>query len=102
MSTIRSGHEPTSPSHAPTEGDPPSPLLRRLLYGMAALFIALHQDFWAWTDRDFVLGLPSGLTYHFFYCLAAAGLMALLVRHAWPHDLAGGDSAGGGEQEGGR
>ena len=89
----------SSPSSASSTGDaPPTPGLRRLLYGVAVLFIALHQDFWGWHDRGFVLGLPSGMTYHLVYCLLAAVLMALLVRFAWPRDLAGDESAG----EGGR
>lgn len=49
----------------------------------AALFL-LHNDLWLWRDADRVFGLPAGLAYHLVYCLAAAGVMALLVRFAWP------------------
>ena len=47
----------------------------------------LHQDLWYWrVARPFVLGLPVGLWYHALYTLAAAGLMAVLVRYLWPED----------------
>ena len=72
---------------APTRPGETSKGLRRLLYFALVVLVALHQDFWGWYDASFVLGLPSGLTYHLFYCLAAAGMMALLVRFAWPHHL---------------
>jgi hypothetical protein len=50
---------------------------------------ALHQDVWLWrTARPFLFGfLPAGLAYHLGYCLLAALLMALLVKHAWPEKL---------------
>jgi hypothetical protein len=60
---------------------------RRLaLAGLPALFV-LHNDFWLWDDGRFVLGLPVGLTYHALFCLAATGVMVMLVRHAWPAHL---------------
>lgn len=59
------------------------------LYALTAVFVLLHNDFWQWNDSRFVLGLPVGFTYHLFYCAGAIGLMALLVRWAWPTDLAG-------------
>lgn len=57
---------------------------RPLLYVLLALFIVFHNDLWWWDDPTFVFGLPITLTYHLAYCLAAAGLMALLTRFAWP------------------
>jgi hypothetical protein len=50
---------------------------------------ALHQDVWFWrTARPLVFGfLPIGVAYHAGYCMLAAVLMWLLVRHAWPHRL---------------
>ena len=49
--------------------------------------VVLHQDWWNWSAvRPFVLGLPVGLWYHAMYTLAAAGLMALLVRYFWPEE----------------
>lgn len=61
-----------------------SPRIRGLLYAALAALLLLHNDLWFWDDRRLVLGLPVGLTYHVFYCVAAAVLMALLVRFAWP------------------
>ncbi len=63
-------------------------LKRPALYGALVLLYLLHNDLWLWHDGSLVLGLPIGLTYHVLYCLSAAGLMALLVRWAWPSDLA--------------
>jgi hypothetical protein len=53
-----------------------------------ALYV-LHQDFWFWrTARPLAFGfLPIGLFYHACYSLAAALLMAVLVRTAWPSHL---------------
>lgn len=59
-------------------------IVRLALYAALAALYALHQDFWFRDDGRFVLGLPVGLTYHVLYCLAAAALMALLVKLAWP------------------
>lgn len=60
---------------------------RRLLYlGLFGLYL-LHNDLWLWDDAGLVLGLPVGLFYHIAYCLAAAGIMALLVNYAWPSEL---------------
>ena len=64
--------------------------MRRWLLTLAVMVLyAFHQDFWFWdTARPLVFGfLPIGLFYHGIYCLAAALLMAVLVRFAWPHDL---------------
>lgn len=64
----------------------------RLLLTLAVLALyALHQDVWLWrTARPLVFGfLPVGLAYHALYCLAAAALMWLLTRHAWPDRLEG-------------
>jgi hypothetical protein len=58
---------------------------------VTAIFVlyALHQDVWFWrTARPLLFGfLPVGLAYHAAYCLAAAALMAALVRFAWPRAL---------------
>lgn len=56
-----------------------------------AVVIVLHHDFWLWDPPPrLVLGLPAGLLYHAFYCVAAAALMALAVRRAWPPPGIGG------------
>ena len=49
----------------------------------------LHQDIWFWrTARPFVFGfIPIGLFYHACYSIAAMGVMALLVKYAWPGHL---------------
>ena len=59
---------------------------RRLAYGLVVVFFLLRYDLWA-EGAGFVLGLPAVLTYHFLYCLAAAAVLALLVRLAWPEEL---------------
>jgi hypothetical protein len=55
---------------------------------VAAVYV-LHQDTWLWTTAEpVVFGLlPVGLAYHVAYSIAAAGLMWLLVRVAWPAHL---------------
>lgn len=66
--------------------------MRRFALGLAvATLYALHQDVWFWRSaRPLVLGfLPIGLAYHALYCVAAAALMWLLTRHAWPDRLEG-------------
>jgi uncharacterized protein DUF3311 len=63
---------------------------RRLILAIAVLVLyALHQDVWFWREaRPLLFGfLPVGLTYHAAYCVAAALLMAALVRFAWPERL---------------
>ena len=59
-----------------------------LVYLAVPVLYALHQDFWWWTDKDSrFLGMPIGLAYQVIYCVAAAVLMACLVRLAWPAHL---------------
>ncbi len=61
---------------------------RALIAAVAALYL-LHQDVWFWrTARPLLFGiLPVGLAYHAAYCLAAAVLMWVVTRVAWPADL---------------
>lgn len=56
---------------------------------VVVMLYALHQDFWFWRSaHPLVFGfLPVGLAYHAGFTLAAAALMALLVRMAWPSHL---------------
>jgi hypothetical protein len=64
--------------------------MKRVLLTVAMLALyALHQDFWFWrAAQPLVLGfLPVGLAYHVLYTIAAALVMAVLVRLAWPSHL---------------
>ncbi len=60
-----------------------------LLFVLVLAVYALHQDFWLWrTAEPLLFGvLPAGLWYHAGYTLAAALLMWLLSRLAWPAHL---------------
>ena len=66
-----------------------SPLRRFLLVLLVVGFYLLHQDFWFWrTAKPLVFGfLPVGLFYHACYSAAAAAVMWLLVKYAWPSHL---------------
>ena len=64
--------------HGPTRG---------LLYAGLFVLYLLHNDLWYWNDARLVLGLPIGLLYHFGFCIAASGLLYLLVKYAWPRHL---------------
>lgn len=59
-----------------------------LILAVAALYV-LHQDFWFWrVARPFVFGfIPIGLFYQMCFSAAAALLMWLLVKYAWPSHL---------------
>jgi len=59
-----------------------------LVIAVVALYV-LHQDFWFWrTARPLVFGfIPIGLFYHALYTVAAALLMWMLVKFAWPSHL---------------
>ena len=64
--------------------------MKQFLLILAVLILyVLHQDVWFWrTARPLVFGfLPVGLAYHACFSLAAALLMWLLVRQAWPAHL---------------
>lgn len=61
--------------------------LKTALYLALALLYLLHNDFWNWGAAGLLFGLPIGLAYHIGFCLAAALLFHLLVKHAWPDRL---------------
>ena len=64
--------------------------MKRAALVLAVLTVyLLHQDIWFWrTARPLVFGfVPIGLFYHACDSVLAAGLMALLVRYAWPAHL---------------
>ncbi len=59
-----------------------------LVIAVAVLYV-LHQDFWFWrTAHPMVFGfVPIGLFYQACFSVAAALLMWLLVKFAWPSHL---------------
>ena len=59
-----------------------------LVVAVVALYI-LHQDFWFWrTPYPLVFGfMPIGLFYQGAFSIAAALVMWLLVKYAWPSHL---------------
>lgn len=64
--------------------------MKRALLTIAVVTLyVLHQDFWFWrTARPFIFGfIPIGLFYHAVYSVAAAILMWMLVKYAWPTHL---------------
>ena len=62
---------------------------RTLLVIAVIVLYFLHQDFWFWrTAHPLVFGfVPIGLFYQGCFSVAAAFLMWLLVKFAWPHHL---------------
>jgi hypothetical protein len=64
--------------------------MKRILLVVAVVGLyALHQDFWFWrAARPLVFGfIPIGLFYQGCFSVAAALLMWLLVKFAWPSHL---------------
>ena len=63
--------------------------LRAFVFLVVSALYLLHQDIWLWRSaRPLVFGfLPPGLAYHAAFCLAAAALMWLLTKIAWPAHL---------------
>ncbi len=64
-------------------------MCKKISLGLLILAVfLLHQDFWNWKNSGLVFGfLPVGLAYHAAYAIAAACLMAVLVKFAWPAEL---------------
>ena len=64
--------------------------MKRVLLVVAVVVLyVLHQDFWFWrTAHPLVFAfVPIGLFYQACFCAAAALLMWLLVKFAWPAHL---------------
>lgn len=61
--------------------------MRRAVYGLVVVFFLLRFDLWQMDDPSRLLGLPVGLGYHVLYTAATIGVLALLVRFAWPSPL---------------
>ena len=57
-----------------------------LLTSAVIAMYVLHQDVWFWrTAQPVVFGVfPIGLFYHAVYAVTVSGLMAALVKFAWP------------------
>jgi hypothetical protein len=55
-----------------------------LLYALLGVLYLLHNDLWLWNDGRLMLGLPVGLVYHLFFCVAVSAVLGLLVLYAWP------------------
>lgn len=65
--------------------------LRIALYGALVALFVVRNDIWLWNDGSLLFGLPIGLTYHVIFCGVTVVVMALLVKYAWPANLATGD-----------
>lgn len=62
--------------------------MKWLLVFVVVAFLALHHDWWLWTDKTLVAGfVPIGLAYHAGYAVAASLVMWLLVKFAWPREI---------------
>lgn len=79
-----------TPSSIDNQAAQPLTKMKRtlLIVAVIALYV-LHQDFWFWrTAHPLVFGfIPIGLFYQGCYSVAAALLMWLLVKFAWPAHL---------------
>jgi Protein of unknown function (DUF3311) len=64
-------------------------MTRKLLIVVVFVLYVLHQDFWFWrTAHPIVFGfIPIGLFYQACFSVAAALVMWLLVKYAWPSHL---------------
>ncbi len=60
---------------------------RSILWGALIALYLLRLDLWWWNDPSLVLGLPIGLLSQVVFCGLVAVVMALVVRHQWPHEL---------------
>jgi hypothetical protein len=64
-------------------------MTRKLLIVVVVLLYVLHQDWWFWrTAHPLVFGfIPIGLFYQAGFSVAAALVMWMLVKYAWPSHL---------------
>lgn len=65
-------------------------MMKKILLVVAVVILyILHQDIWFWrTAHPLVFGfVPIGLFYHAMFSVAAALVMWLLVKFAWPSHL---------------
>jgi hypothetical protein len=65
-----------------------TPKARNIVLLGVVVLMALHHDFWLWSDRTLIFGfLPSGLAWHASYSLVAAAFWILVMKFAWPTEL---------------
>ena len=70
--------------------------MKYVVWGLVALLIIVHQDFWYWDDDRLVGGIvPITLAYHAGISIAAGITWLLATQFAWPSDD-GDDTAAGG------
>ncbi|MFQ5629234.1 MAG: DUF3311 domain-containing protein [bacterium] len=69
-------------------------LIRNLLYLALIVLYLLHNDLWLWNNASLTLGIPVGLLYHIYFCIAASILMVLVVNYAWPKHLEADEEGG--------
>ena len=64
-------------------------MTKKLLVVVVVVLYVLHQDIWFWrTAHPLVFGfVPIGLFYQACFSAAAALVMWLLVKYAWPSHL---------------
>jgi protein-S-isoprenylcysteine O-methyltransferase Ste14 len=74
------------PQNAPP---PPNKMVGVFVFILILAVYVAHQDSWNWAKSGpMVFGfLPPGLAYHAAYSIAAAAMMAVLVKFAWPKHL---------------
>jgi len=59
-----------------------------VVWGLVALLVVLHQDFWFWEDGTLVFGfMPIGLFYHACISIGAAITWYLATIFAWPAEI---------------
>ena len=62
--------------------------MKYLVFTLLLLLYLLHNDLWLWHEASLIAGLAVGLVYHIVYCFAVVVVMALLIKFAWPDDVA--------------
>ncbi|MEM1178434.1 MAG: hypothetical protein AAGM22_08825 [Acidobacteriota bacterium] len=69
--------------------------MRRAVYALVFCFFFARYDLWQMDNPSLLFGLPIGLSYHVLYTTATIGVLALLVKFAWPTRLDDGGSGDG-------
>lgn len=62
--------------------------MKKVVWGLVALLVILHQDVWLWDNATLVAGfMPITLLYHACISLAAGVTWFLATKYAWPEEL---------------